>query len=132
MSNISWKAEYSVGNSKLDQHHQRIVNMINLLGDAIDNGTEKAALMKILSDLAGYTKTHFAKEERLMAEAGYQALDEHKLQHAELNRKLADYYRNFYVSTRPQSAEVMQFLHSWLFDHILEQDMAYSQLLKDN
>ncbi|MDY0301973.1 MAG: bacteriohemerythrin [Trichlorobacter sp.] len=131
MSHIAWKAEYSVGNSKLDQHHQRIVNMINLLGDAIDNGSEKAALMKIFSDLAGYTKTHFAEEERLMTQAAYPAVEEHCLQHAELNRKLADYYRSFYAGTRPKSDEVMQFLQGWLFDHILEQDMAYAPLLKD-
>jgi len=118
MALVAWQDCYSVGNERIDQQHQRIVGMINQLGDAMDTGAERQALMKILADLAGYTKTHFGEEERLLDGCGYPELKEHREQHLLLNRQLADFYRNFYVSSRPQTAEVMIFLQSWLYDHI--------------
>jgi hemerythrin-like metal-binding protein len=55
----------------------------------MDAGTEKMAMMKLFNDLAGYTKTHFRDEEKVMQDIGYPGLAEHKEQHAELNRRLA-------------------------------------------
>lgn len=130
MELIEWQETYSVANQRIDQQHQRIVSMINQLGKAMETGAERPALVKILSDLAGYTKTHFQEEERLMEQAAYPELDGHKQRHAELNRQLADFYRTFYTSSRPQAAEIMTFLQRWLFDHILEQDKRYIPFLQ--
>lgn len=129
MARVEWQTTYSVDNERLDQQHQRIVAMINRLGEAMETGGERPALMKILSDLAGYTKTHFSEEERLMEEHGYPGLAAHRECHADLNTRLADFYRNFYLNSRPQTAEVMAFLQSWLYDHILAQDKLYAPFL---
>lgn len=126
MALVEWQEWYSVGNERLDQQHQRIVAMINQLGEAMETGAEKTALMKILSDLAGYTKTHFSDEERMLEQCDYPLLADHREKHAALNRQLAEFYRNFYTSSRPQTKEVMLFLQHWLYDHILEQDKAYT------
>jgi hemerythrin-like metal-binding protein len=129
MKHIEWDEQYEVGDEKLDQQHQLLVAIINRLGEAIESGNERPVLMKILSDLAGYTKTHFAAEELVMRQAGFSGIEEHRNQHANLNRQLADFYRNFYISSRPQAHEVMVFLQSWLYDHILEQDKQYVPFL---
>src|ERR1035437_8693715 len=126
MSVMAWEERYSVGNERIDQQHQRIVGMINRLGEAMDAGTEREALKKILSDLAGYTKIHFAEEERLMEQHGDSELAQHRMQHGMLNRQLADFYCNFYTSSRPQTEEVLAFLLNWLYVHILEQDKLYA------
>lgn len=131
MQLVIWLESYSVGNEKLDGQHQRIVAMINALGEAMLAGNERAALMKIFSDLAGYAKTHFTFEESLLEKAGYPGLAEHRERHVDLNRRLADYYRTFYTERIPQTATVMDFLQHWLFDHILEEDMRYSEHLSE-
>lgn len=131
MELVTWLESYSVGNQKLDGQHQRILAMINALGEAMLAGNERAALMKIFSDLAGYAKTHFKFEESLLEEAGYPGLVEHRERHVDLNRRLADYYRTFYTDRTPQTAAVMDFLQHWLFDHILEEDMRYSEYLSE-
>ena len=59
MELVAWLESYRVGDEKLDGQHQRIVGMINALGEAMLAGNERAALMKIFSDLAGCAKTHF-------------------------------------------------------------------------
>ena len=126
MALVEWQDCYSVGNERLDQQHQRLVALINQLGEAMDTGSERAVLMKILNSLAGYTKTHFAEEERLLEERAYPELADHRVEHATLNRQLADFYRDFYMTSRPQTAEVMAFLQGWLYGHILEKDKSYS------
>lgn len=130
MALVEWEIRYSVGNDRIDQQHQRIIAMINLLGESMENGTERPALMKILADLAGYTKTHFSDEEQLLEQQGYPELKSHREQHGELNRRLGDFYRNFYTSSRPQTHDVMAFLQSWLFDHILGHDKKYAPFLQ--
>lgn len=129
MARIEWDEQYEVGHDLLNQQHQRMVAIINRLGDAIDGGKERPALMSILSDLTGYTKKHFAEEERIMAQAGYPALDEHHAQHEVLNNTLADFYRTFFTTSRPLADEVMVFLQHWLYDHILDQDKLYAPFL---
>ncbi len=131
MELITWIDSYSVGSEKLDGQHKRILAMINSLGEAMLAGNERAALMKIFSDLAGYAKTHFKEEEKLLEERNYPGLSEHRERHAELNRRLADYYRTFYTEKKPQTTEVMDFLQHWLFDHILEEDMRYRNFITD-
>jgi hemerythrin-like metal-binding protein len=129
MELVTWLESYSVGNEKLDGQHKRILAMINALGESILAGNERAALMKIFSDLAGYAKTHFKDEEKMMEEVGYPDLSGHRERHVDLNRRLADYYRTFYTEKKPQTDEVMDFLQHWLFDHILEEDMRYREHL---
>jgi hemerythrin-like metal-binding protein len=129
MALVEWQGCYSVGNERIDQQHQRLVGLINQLGEAMDTGAERPTLMKILNSLAGYTKTHFSEEERLMEERGYPELASHKEEHVVLNRRLADFYREFYTTSRPQSAEVMVFLQGWLYNHILEKDKLYQPFL---
>lgn len=132
MELITWLDSYSVGNERLDGQHQRLLSIINSLGEAMLAGTEHTALMKILSDLAGYAKNHFRDEERILAEHNYPHLATHQERHADLNRKLADYYRNFYLKKDLKAQEVLDFLKHWLFDHILEEDMGYKVFLADS
>jgi len=131
MELVEWQDSYSVGNEKLDQQHQRLVGLINQLGEAMNTGAERETLMKILNSLAGYTKTHFGEEERLMRERSYPKLAEHHEEHVVLNRQLADFYRDFYMTSRPQTAEVMNFLKGWLYGHILQDDKQYAPFLAD-
>jgi len=82
--------------------------------------------MKILSDLAGYTKTHFSDEERMLEQCDYPLLADHREKHAALNRQLAEFYRNFYTSSQASNKRGDVILQHWLYDHILEQDKAYT------
>lgn len=131
MTRIEWDERYEVGHKLLNQQHQRMVAIINRLGEAIEEGKERPALMSILSDLTGYTKKHFAEEERVMAQAGYPSLDEHHAQHEALNNQLAVFYRTFFTTSRPIADEVMVFLKHWLYDHILTQDKRYTPFLTE-
>lgn len=126
MAFIEWDDAYKVGVGKFDQQHQRIVAMIDQVHEASESGKERQVLMTVLSNLAGYTKTHFSDEERMMEEHDYPFLSRHRAEHQRLIAELADLYRDFFTSNRPLGQEVFDFLNRWLFVHILSEDKQYS------
>lgn len=126
MSRITWQEGYSVGVARLDEQHKRLVAIINQLDDAVDEGEEKSEMVKVLDSLSRYIKTHFTDEERLMSEYGYPDLEEHQKEHMRLAGKVADIYRDYFKGNLPLSGEVMDFLNSWLAEHIAGSDKGYS------
>lgn len=126
MACIEWNDDYNVGIEKFDQQHQRIVALINQIHDASESGQQRQALMTVFNSLAGYTKTHFAEEERLMQKHGYAFLEKHKAEHQRLNQELAELYRKFFTSNTPLALELFDLLNRWLFVHILSEDKQYS------
>lgn len=131
MAFIEWDERYSVGVARFNEQHRRIVGMINRLDEAVQQGTERQTLLQVLSDLAGYTKTHFSEEERLMEEHGYPALAGHQEEHRRLNRELAGLYTSYFTSKAPLTAEMMAFLKNWLYDHIQGTDKQYGPFFSD-
>ena len=71
-----WDESLSVGINVIDAQHKRIVQYINELATARDNG-DRATIGKVLDGMIDYTVTHFAFEESLMERAGYPILREH-------------------------------------------------------
>jgi hemerythrin-like metal-binding protein len=123
---MEWNEDYSVGVEKFDQQHKRIIDFINKIHGAFETGEERQILMTIFNNLAGYTKTHFAEEERLMTKYEYPLLEKHKGEHQRLNLELAELYRRFFTSNTPLTAELFDLLNRWLFVHILSEDKQYS------
>ena len=61
--------------------HQRMIQMMRELNEAMLQGKGKEALSGILAGLHQYTKIHFSAEERLFAEHGYADAEKHRMQH---------------------------------------------------
>ena len=131
MAFIEWDERYNVGVARFNEQHQRLVGMINRLDEAMRQGTERKVLLQVLSDLAGYTKTHFAEEERLMEEYKYPALAGHREEHRKLNREVAGLYTSYFTSKNPLTADMIAFLKTWLYDHIQGTDKQYQQFFGD-
>lgn len=126
MACMEWNNDYSVGVEKFDQQHKRIIALINQIHDASENGKEQQVLMDVFNSLAGYTKTHFAEEERLMKKYDYAFLEKHKAEHQRLNFELAELFRRFFTGNKALTNELFDLLNRWLFVHILSEDKQYS------
>ena len=62
MALIQWSDELSDGVRELDAQHQRLIQMINELNDAMLQGKGKDALSEVIAGLHQYARTHFASE----------------------------------------------------------------------
>lgn len=127
MSLIEWKADFSVGVAEFDNQHKKLIDLINKLHDAMRAGEGKKQLSGILEELVNYTKVHFANEEKYFGQYGYPDNSLHKLEHDKLTRQVIEFQRDYNDGKTTISIDVMNFLRTWLVDHIGGVDKKYTQ-----
>jgi len=125
-----WRDAYSVGIAEIDAQHKGLIRLINDLHTAMGAGKGKQALGAILDELVRYTEIHFKYEETLLRQRQYSSLAMHHTVHQKLTSQVIELRDRFRSSQLALSVEVMQFLKSWLADHILVHDQAYARELK--
>ena len=81
MTQLIWDDSFSVGVPELDQHHQRLAELINELAASRDKPAHSEEIVDILSALSDYANHHFAHEEHLMGVRGYPDLADHLSEH---------------------------------------------------
>lgn len=103
--------------------------MVNDLHSAMMEGRGKDVLGGTLADLVDYTVTHFATEEAYFDRFGYPGSVEHKAQHQGFVEKVADFKQGFDEDRLMVTLDVMDFLSTWLVEHIKVSDKAYGSFL---
>ena len=129
---FKWSPEYSVNIKTIDDQHRELVNILNRLFVAVSRREGDKAIAGILDALTSYTQTHFALEERLMQQANYQDFESHKLEHKKLLEQLDRLCKKHMFEEKPIYFEMMNFLKTWLKEHIQGVDRKYSSALQHN
>jgi hemerythrin-like metal-binding protein len=125
-----WIERYSVGIPQIDAQHKGLIGLINDLHAAMAAGQGKRAVGKILDDLVRYTEIHFSYEENFMRQKRYSKLTAHQELHKKLTGQVAEMREKYLANNLILTVEVMQFLKSWLADHIMGHDHQYAAELK--
>jgi hemerythrin len=124
MSVMAWNKSLEVGHAGIDGDHKTLVALLNQLADAMASGRGKEVCGKVLAELASHTATHFAMEERLMAEHGYAKAVEHKGEHDTLVKVVLAFKGKVDAGTATLTLPLLIFLKQWLVKHILDSDKA--------
>ena len=118
---------------QIDNEHKRLVGLLNELHRALQAGTGQGALGGILEGMYQYTCYHFAHEEILQEQANYPNFDKHFKQHKGLTTKVLEIYEDFQRGSSAVSPEeIMEFLKTWLAQHIMGSDREFGQYLMAN
>lgn len=125
MDYIKWSEDLSVGVELFDKEHKELVRLVNDLNQLILVGDKISAMEKALSGLIEYTKTHFADEEKLMAQYNYPDYQKHKDEHEKLTSRVLDFQKRLQEGKANFSIELINFLRDWLLVHIKGSDMSY-------
>jgi hemerythrin len=128
MALISWSPAFSVNVPSIDVQHQKLVEMINQLHDAMRAGKGHIETLAIAERLITYTQTHFTAEEKMMRQVGYPDLAHHQTLHADLTRQVLDIQAKARAGQLGLSIQVSNFLKEWLINHIQGEDMKYKTL----
>jgi len=129
MSLITWHPLYSVKVAQIDREHQKLIDLINRMYDAMKAGMAKEALRPVLTELLDYTGYHFRTEEELLRNNGYPDYESHKQVHDELAARVRKLKDDLDRGDYPAAMDVMLFLSNWLNVHILEVDKQYGPYL---
>lgn len=126
-----WTEKYAVNVQALDNQHQRLFATANELNDALSYGEGAAAVEPVLQKLVDYALSHFAAEEALMKRHLYPDLAKHRAEHEDFARKVTEFIEEYRAGKAGVPVELLLFLQSWLKQHILVTDKAYSSFLNE-
>jgi len=126
MAMVTWKDEYSIGVTEIDEQHKKLFEIVNrmqvllcdeLILDKYDS------IIAIINELKEYTIYHFKTEEEYMIKIGYKKLFSQKVLHHDFVEKInsidlsqIDNDQNNYLN------EILYFVCDWLVTHILKED----------
>ena len=124
--------EYYTGIEKIDQEHEKLFQLAQetyellneeFLCDKMEN------LIRLISELIDYTKTHFAHEEDYLESIHYDKKEGHIAQHRKFEDSLMgfdlDSVEDDYEGQNETVQNLLDFLVNWLINHILKVDMLY-------
>jgi hemerythrin len=129
MKNIVWDESLSVGVEEIDEDHRRLVELFNLLSEAVDNKESPDYIDALLVELITCTEWHFRHEERLMIRHGYDGMEDHKDEHIDLVDSVRDLQRRFYEARQTLTTDNVEYLAEWLTGHIVGVDMRMGYFL---
>ena len=129
MAFLDWSDSLSVGVADIDTQHKSLVKMTNDLYEAMSEGKAKDFLLELLGKLADYTVEHFGFEERLMDRYSYLQSSMHKAEHKEFVGKVSEFATGLKNGKILLSLDILEFLKSWLANHILQVDKKFGAFL---
>ena len=132
MDVFNWSPLFETGIAVVDDQHQRLVAIVNRLGDHLIKGqNDPKQIDEEFRALAEYAQKHFADEERLMAEEALdpQYIEHHRQQHRDFGAQLGILWRQRSATTESTDA-LHGFLTSWLTFHILDEDQHMARQIE--
>jgi hemerythrin len=133
MEKMQWNDSLSVGVELIDEQHKMLIQRINDVASAIEQGQGENAIVKTLGFLVDYTHFHFSTEEEHMTEHNYPGIEDHIAKHGELKATLSDLEKDFDEegATKELAQSVNTFLVNWLIHHIKGVDVPFGAFLKE-
>ncbi len=125
MALLEWSDALKVNVAVIDRQHQRLVQMINDLNDAMKKGKGKDILGKILEEMVRYAMTHFSTEETYFDRYQYPEASKHRAEHAAFVDKVKQFKSDYEHNRVGLSIEILNFLSDWLVKHIQGSDKRY-------
>ncbi|OHB25990.1 MAG: hypothetical protein A2X84_13955 [Desulfuromonadaceae bacterium GWC2_58_13] len=131
MSLMYWTPEIAVGVERIDNEHKAMIERVNRLVVAIEEGREEEEIRSLFIFLRDYTQNHFAAEEELMSSIRYPEMDSHIAEHREFRANLDRFEKE--IGTEEMTIELRgrfdELIINWLFDHICQRDRALGKFL---
>ncbi len=127
---IEWDESFSVGVELFDEHHKKLLGLLNELDSSIGLGEDKTKLECFLSSFLDYAFYHFALEEHFMKEIGYADYVDHKKEHDRFVSKIHDFHSVLNDGNPHILKGLSEYIHDWFKDHVLEMDKKYTSSFK--
>ena len=125
MALFTWSDKFSVKNERMDEHHHRLVSLMNTLDEAIAAKCGDEVVGSAIEDLAHYAAEHLREEEEIMEALGYPDLDGHRAIHRFFAGEIAHLRSEYALGHSVRVRSIVQFLCDWFVHHIFSEDRKY-------
>lgn len=131
---LVWNDSFVTGVAEIDEQHMILVHTLNEAADRLGKEPSLELLGQITQDLLSYALYHFETEEELMQQYGYvearaDEANRHLDQHRKFSAKVLALRENLKAGISIPTGELLDFLNSWLVNHILNTDKKLSAFL---
>lgn len=121
---------HGVGRADIDGQHQRMIELINRINDALGGVEQIENAWKAMDEFLVFTREHFAHEEQIMAQHNYPDMPGH----VEAHHKQLEQMRNLIEEAKHAPSPVRvrlvpAFLADWAELHILHDDRKLGAFL---
>lgn len=130
MPYIPWTDSLLVGIKNIDEQHRRLVDMVNQLHDEAEASGARCPSPELVARLKNYAAEHFHIEEGYMQAFAYPDFEEHLREHEAFNSAVQS-FEDGCADGSAHPAVVLEFLKSWLTNHILDSDIRMGRFLED-
>jgi len=117
MNLLEWKPEYSVGIASMDDEHREMIGMINGVYARLGKAPDEEIIENCLEEIFTTISAHFALEERIMREAGYEEYEDHKEDHEDLLDEIRDLMDDFVTNAEAGGRLLEERLSQWFSRH---------------
>jgi diguanylate cyclase (GGDEF)-like protein/hemerythrin-like metal-binding protein len=123
---LNWKAGYVCGEPTIDREHIELFRLANRLLDlAVNSSVQTEEFHASFDGLLSHLREHFANEEALLRQHGYEDVDEHTKQHQRLLERALSLRRQAEASGT-SVGELVNFLAMEVVArHMLREDRAF-------
>ena len=132
MTFMQWTGMLEIDGATVDEQHRALFETVNAFHDAVALGQTTEAMASTLDVLSEYGRRHFTDEERLLVDAGYPQLYQHRRQHQVFLDQIRSFRLQLIDGGSGLGHSMSQFLGSWLINHIMISDKAYAVFLRSH
>ncbi len=122
---VEWRAEFSVGVPAIDHEHQELIDLINAAHAKLGVAGAQHLVADFLGEIHAQISAHFALEEKLMRDLGYDEYEDHKADHERLLDEIRDimdeYERRIGFDDKAFGAR----LGAWFTEHFRTKDARF-------
>ena len=122
MEFLKWEEKYSVGVSVIDEQHQQLFRLLNTFIGNFGKASREE-IQATLDAMVEYIDYHFQSEEPHYRKHPDFAV--HQREHAIFIKKTRDFQKAMQEHKEDLSLAVLNFLLSWLKNHILTTDLKF-------
>jgi diguanylate cyclase (GGDEF)-like protein/hemerythrin-like metal-binding protein/PAS domain S-box-containing protein len=127
-----WNKNFEVGVPLIDEQHQRLVELLNVLAGHLAYQSDMPTLSNVFNELVEYTVYHFSAEEKIWHEFFPEDSWEinHKGDHSNFLDKVNTLMGEENIRPSDEVIEgILKFLTQWLAFHILDTDMRMAKVV---
>jgi hemerythrin len=130
-TSIEWRKEFETGFPEVDRDHAHLIDVINGLVQRLGETPPKALVRNVLEEIYVEITAHFALEEKIMREHGYDQYDDHKADHEFLLDEIRAIMNS--VGEGPDfvlGELLVRRLSRWFTEHFKTRDMRLHKMLE--
>jgi hemerythrin len=119
---LKWQERFSVGVPEVDHEHRELIRLINLLHEALEQGSPAERVRAVLGEVHVAISAHFALEEKDMQAWGYPGYAAHKRDHERLLDELRDLMDSIDWAIPADTTAFAGRVNAWFETHFQTQD----------